>query len=158
MYTFVCFKDTIVDKELAFRRGFYYCGNKHIIYGNNNKPYNIEVLESKVGKLPCFLYLYNPNQCDNAYMGAEDNNKIEYDDRVNHPAHYNYLKKLCGIEVIDITRHMNFNLGNVIKYVLRAGHKFEQGMNKNQKRIEDLKKAAFYLNDEIKRLEIGNKD
>ena len=74
-------------------------------------------------------------------------------DRVNHPSHYTWLKKLCGIEVIDITRHMNFNLGNVIKYVLRSGHKSEEGMSDKQKRIEDLKKAVFYLNDEIDRLE-----
>lgn len=75
------------------------------------------------------------------------------EDRVNHPSHYTWLKKLCGIEVIDITRHMNFNLGNVIKYVLRSGHKSEEGMSNKQKRIEDLKKAVFYLNDEINRLE-----
>lgn len=77
----------------------------------------------------------------------------ESKDRVNHPSHYTWLKKLCGIEVIDITRHMNFNLGNVIKYVLRSGHKSEQGMSDKQKSVEDLKKAVFYLNDEIKRLE-----
>ena len=47
---------------------------------------------------------------------------MENTDRVNHPSHYTWLKDLCGIEVIDITRHMNFNLGNVIKYTLRAGH------------------------------------
>lgn len=75
------------------------------------------------------------------------------EDRVNHPSHYTWLKTLCGIEVIDITRHMNFNLGNVIKYVLRSGHKSEEGMSDKQKRIEDLKKAVFYLNDEINRLE-----
>ena len=71
------------------------------------------------------------------------------DDRVNHPHHYTWLKDICGIEVIDITRHMNFNIGNVIKYVLRAGYKSEEGMNSRQKQIEDLQKAIFYLNDEI---------
>ena len=78
------------------------------------------------------------------------------EDRVNHPSHYTWLKDICGIEVIDITRHMNFNLGNVIKYVLRAGHKSEEGMSSRQKQIEDLQKAIFYLNDEIKRLEDSN--
>lgn len=48
---------------------------------------------------------------------------------------------------------MNFNLGNVIKYVLRSGHKSEQGMSDKQKQIEDLKKARFYIDDEIRRLE-----
>lgn len=80
---------------------------------------------------------------------------ITKQDRVNHPSHYTWLKELCGIEVIDITRHMNFNLGNVIKYVLRSGHKSEEGMSDEEKEIEDLKKAVFYLNDEINRLENG---
>lgn len=86
-----------------------------------------------------------------AYPSVETEVK---NDRVNHPSHYTWLKDLCGIEVIDITRHMNFNLGNCIKYILRAGHKSEQGMDNKQKQIEDLKKARFYIDDEIKRLEI----
>lgn len=77
----------------------------------------------------------------------------EKESRVEHPSHYTWLKDLCGIEVIDITRHMNFNLGNTIKYVLRAGHKSEKGLSDKQKHIEDLKKALFYIKDEIKRLE-----
>jgi hypothetical protein len=74
-------------------------------------------------------------------------------DSVNHPSHYTWLKDLCGIEVIDITRHMDFDLGNAIKYILRQGHKSEQGMSDKEKAIEDLKKAIFYLNDKIKMLE-----
>jgi hypothetical protein len=70
-------------------------------------------------------------------------------DNVNHPSHYTWLKEKCGIEVIDITRHMDFDLGNVIKYVLRAGHKSESGMTDIDKQIEDLKKAVWYLNDKI---------
>lgn len=73
-------------------------------------------------------------------------------DKVNHPSHYTWLKELAGIEVIDITRHMNFNLGNCIKYILRAGHKEEQGYSNLEKNIEDLYKARFYIEDEIKRL------
>ena len=80
-------------------------------------------------------------------------NNMTKQDRVEHPSHYTWLKDLCGIEVIDITRHMNFNLGNVIKYTLRAGHKSEEGLSDKQKHIEDLKKALFYIKDEIKRLE-----
>ncbi len=74
-------------------------------------------------------------------------------DRVNHPSHYTWLKDKCGIEVIDITRHMDFNLGNSIKYILRAGHKSEEGYSNKDKTIEDLKKAIWYINDEIKMLE-----
>jgi len=67
-------------------------------------------------------------------------------DPVNHPSHY--TSHPSGIEVIEITRHMNFNLGNVIKYVLRAGKK-----GRKIQHIQDLKKARWYLDDEIKRLE-----
>jgi hypothetical protein len=74
-------------------------------------------------------------------------------DKVNHPSHYTWLKEKCGIEVIDITRHMDFNLGNAIKYILRAGHKSEEGYTDNLKEIEDLKKAIWYINDKIKMLE-----
>ena len=77
----------------------------------------------------------------------------DIDDRVNHPSHYTWLKDLCGIEVIDITRHLDFCLGNAVKYILRAGHKSENGMNSREKEIEDLKKAIFYLNDKIETLE-----
>ena len=78
------------------------------------------------------------------------------DDKVNHPSHYTWLKDLCGIEVIDITRHMDFNLGNSIKYILRSGHKKEEGYTDKQKTIEDLKKAIWYLNDEINMLQKEN--
>ena len=77
----------------------------------------------------------------------------EKEDKVNHPSHYSYLKKLVGIEVIDITRHMDFDLGNAIKYILRAGHKTEEGYDDKAKTIEDLKKAVWYINDKIKTLE-----
>lgn len=76
-------------------------------------------------------------------------------DNVNHPSHYSYLKELCGVEVIDITRHLDFDTGNAVKYLLRAGHKSEEGYTDKDKAIEDLKKAVFYINDKIKMLEKG---
>lgn len=62
---------------------------------------------------------------------------------VEHPAHYNVGK----IEVIDAINEwrLDFNLGNVVKYVARAGHK------DNGKMVEDLQKARFYLDDAIRR-------
>lgn len=87
------------------------------------------------------------NLIDKKHVGEPDQ-KVE--DKVNHPSHYTWLKNLCGIEVIDITRHMGFNLGNVVKYVLRAGHKSEKGYSNFDKEIEDLQKAKWYLEDEIK--------
>ena len=69
---------------------------------------------------------------------------------VNHPPHYNSLPARCAecgfeIECIDIVRHMNFNLGNAIKYIWRCDHK--------ESVVEDLKKAIWYLQDEIKKRE-----
>lgn len=73
----------------------------------------------------------------------------ERKERVDHPSHYTWLKDKCGIEVIDITRHLDFDTGNAIKYLLRAGHKSEEGYSDKEKTIEDLKKAIFYINDKI---------
>lgn len=77
-------------------------------------------------------------------------------DAVNHPPHYTWLEEKCGIEVIDITRHMDFCLGNAVKYILRAGRKPIQSENKSDFHagaIQDLKKAVWYINDKIKQLE-----
>lgn len=79
-------------------------------------------------------------------------------DRVNHPNHYTWLKDKCGVEVIDITRHMDFDLGNAVKYILRAGHKTEEGYTGLDKCIEDLQKAVFYINDKIATLTRENND
>lgn len=80
---------------------------------------------------------------------------IGNNDRVQHPQHYTWLKDKCGVEVIDITRHMDFCLGNAVKYLLRAGHKTEQGYTDREKTIEDLRKAVWYIQDKINQL---NKD
>ena len=77
-------------------------------------------------------------------------------DSVNHPAHYN--SHPSGIECIEIARHHNFNIGNSIKYLWRAGLKSEEGMEDTDKQIEDLNKAIWYIHDEIKRItEFNNK-
>ena len=73
-------------------------------------------------------------------------------DNVNHPAHYTWLKDLCGIEVIDITRHMDFCLGNAAKYILRAGHKKDASLTDTDKKVEEFKKDIWNINDEIKRI------
>lgn len=75
----------------------------------------------------------------------------EKQDMVNHPSHYAWLKDLCGVEPIDICRQFDFNVGNALKYLMRRGKK-DGDMTDRQKRIEDLQKAVFYLNDEIERL------
>lgn len=71
-------------------------------------------------------------------------------DQVNHPKHY--TSDPSGIECIDITRHRNFNIGNAIKYLWRAGLKEDKDRKLIDKQIEDLNKAVWYLVDEIHRL------
>ena len=75
---------------------------------------------------------------------SPDNNNVD------HPKHYN--SHPSGIECITIARHHNFNIGNAIKYLWRAGLKHEQGMEDKDKQIEDLQKAIFYIKDEIRRI------
>lgn len=71
---------------------------------------------------------------------------------VEHPSHYAWLKELCGIEPLDICRHLDFNCGSILKYILRKGKK-EMNLNERQQRIQDLRKAKVYLDDEIRMLE-----
>lgn len=63
---------------------------------------------------------------------------------IDSPAHY--TAHPSGIECIQITEHMNFNLGNATKYIWRAGLKSDSS-------IEDLEKAAWYIKREIARLQ-----
>ena len=70
---------------------------------------------------------------------ATSNKSILQSDMVNNPDHY----KVGGIETIDFieAKGLSYNLGNVVKYVTRAGHKGN--------RKEDLEKARWYLTREI---------
>lgn len=79
---------------------------------------------------------------------------INKTEQVSHPSHYAWLKDLCGVEPLDICRHLDFNTGNAIKYLLRKD-KVDGNKAKTEKRIEDLRKAVFYIQDEIKLLEHG---
>lgn len=67
-------------------------------------------------------------------------------DPVNKPKHYN--SHPSGVECIQVTEHMNFNIGNAVKYFWRY-----EGKNG----LEDLRKAAWYINREIERLERHDK-
>ena len=79
---------------------------------------------------------------------------INKTEQVSHPSHYAWLNDLCGVEPLDICRHLDFNTGNAIKYLLRKD-KVDGNKTKTEKRIEDLRKAVFYIQDEIKLLEHG---
>ena len=65
-------------------------------------------------------------------------------DVVNKPKHY--MSHPSGTECIEITEHMNFCLGNAIKYIWRAGLKSDNA-------IQDLQKAAYYINREIAKIQ-----
>jgi hypothetical protein len=64
------------------------------------------------------------------------------DDPVDHPAHY--TSHPSGTECIEIVEHMNFNLGNAIKYIWRSGEKGDT--------VNDLKKARWYVDRELQRI------
>ena len=70
-------------------------------------------------------------------------------DAVNNPAHYTEGRKCEPIDVIT-DWELNFSLGNTVKYISRAGRKKSAAQSDLEKTIEDLKKAQFYLNYEIK--------
>ena len=69
-------------------------------------------------------------------------------EQVNHPSHYNSGK----IEAIDVIEDwgLNFSLGCVVKYICRADYKGTT--------IQDLEKAAWYLNREINRRKMGESE
>jgi hypothetical protein len=73
--------------------------------------------------------------------GGPTEAELNATDNVNHPAHY----KAGGIETIDFieAKSLNYHLGNVVKYITRADHKGD--------RLENLKKAQWYLNREIEK-------
>lgn len=96
----------------------------------NKESSNTQLTES----CPCLPGEKDCEICDPDWMPSGSINMV------NNPPHYN--NHPSGIECIEITRHMSFNLGNVFKYLWRCGDK--------GKYLEDLKKAAWYLNDEIK--------
>jgi len=64
---------------------------------------------------------------------------------INHPKHYN--SHPSGVECIQVTEHMGFNLGNAVKYIWRADLKNDA--------IEDLRKARWYIDRELQRRGAG---
>lgn len=90
-------------------------------------------------------YYYHDDCFKNLLADAElAQAQVKPHDPVNHPSHY--TSDPSGVECITITRHRNFNIGNAIKYLWRAGLKDSAPV------IEDIDKAIWYLKDEKKRL------
>ena len=138
------------------------CDVTEYIYKIRGKAYSfrgIYPLQLKVAKVLNATVLCNAVEDKNAFeidipIPFEEiakNGTIvteEKEEMVNHPNHYAWLKELCGIEPIDICRHLDFNCGSAIKYLLRKGKK-EMNLSEREQRVQDLSKAIFYLQDEI---------
>ncbi len=111
-----------------------------------------------VKDVTCDEWMFCPGECVDAYYREVSNGWKDWgevvtvpldppvvsSDPINQPAHYTAIP---GVEPIDLAEHLMFNRGNVVKYVTRAGKKDPE------KELEDLKKAQWYLNREIDRIE-----
>lgn len=112
-------------------------GEKLVIYRHVPVDWLIEFVESLIFDADML-----------AAQVAEPTYSVSGSDVVTHPSHY--VGPVPGIECIEVTQHFNFNRGNVIKYVWRAGAKGDE--------IEDLRKARQYLDFEIDRLTKGRSE
>ena len=117
----------------------------------DGKPVKCNGLDCNV----CDLYKYHEgcHSCNQEflfwlYSEADPEKEENKNDPVNHPSHYTDGK----IEVIDYIedKDLGFCLGNAVKYISRAGKKDPE------KEIEDLQKAAWYINHRIEELEEKN--
>lgn len=151
----------VLDGTIVFHEGL---AGGSCRYRNSNADREIEVVKKK-GHADVFRLLYGEpatkeetlsRNCDDPVYAetrkavarfTAELERTQHNDPVAEPSHYK--QHPSGIECITITRHMNFNLGNAVKYVWRAGLK--------NSAIEDLRKAVWYLNDEIARLESSKK-
>lgn len=147
--------------------------NQVITIGNNNKMYIYNIEESKYALFNVYPLRLKVIKVDKSIVECNiitDEYNLPYkknipiqfeeiakngtivteekEEMVNHPNHYAWLKELCGIEPIDICRHLDFNCGSAVKYLLRKGKK-EMNLSEREQRVQDLSKAIFYLQDEI---------
>ena len=132
-----------IHEELKRRPVF----DVHTLLGQAQIPKGIdEATDVAPGKGPGYLGpsirdVHSGNSPSPA-PGGIDNSQAIPEDPIN-PAHYR--RHPSGIECIEVTRHMNFNTGNAIKYIWRYLDKGDP--------VENLKKAQWYIDDEIRRLE-----
>lgn len=116
-----------------------------------NKPFSVssdtpicqnckhESSDLSLGLCPYCIKRVGLKAAINAERAVHGDGTLVIDDPVNHPKHY--CSHPSGIECITITRHFNFNIGNIIKYLWRS--------NLKDHPIQDLEKALWYLKDEI---------
>lgn len=125
------------------------------------EPFDVSTLEDEVSSLvaggnsniaPSSLRRFNaatdqrafePRMQNDSEMAQPEAGPADAGEDAINPSHYR--KHPSGIECIEITRHLNFNVGNAIKYLWRHMDKGDP--------IENLKKAQWYIDDEIRRLQ-----
>lgn len=131
--------DKVQVESPGFRgyRGHVYSVNSHT---TAPYPYGVKLFMGNGVKYSCFA---EDELSPANYRGRATTAPVA--DKVNHPSHYTWLPN--GFEVIDLTELLNFNRGNAIKYIARAGRKDPST------ELEDLKKAQWYINREIDRLQ-----
>ncbi|ARW48098.1 DUF3310 domain-containing protein [Acetobacter pasteurianus] len=88
-----------------------------------------------------FSGIYSAKDVASKMLEGIDKIETKQHDPINHPSHY--TTHPSGIECIQITEHMGFNLGNAIKYIWRADLKGNA--------LEDLEKAAWYIQRELQK-------
>jgi hypothetical protein len=121
---------------------------KVLAYLQANPSAKLTEVAKKFKMTPSYVYKLRINtKLDKALKDGrlpltKSSTKREAVDKVNHPPHY----KVGGIETIDFieAKSLNYNLGNVVKYLTRADHKGNK--------LEDLQKAQWYLARELKNL------
>ncbi len=95
----------------------------------------------------CILHDDHKGECVKQKRNP-DEKKVTFEDEFiasyAQPASDHYRMHPSGVECITVAEHFNFNLGNVLKYIWRAGHKDDM--------LEDLKKAHYYIERELIRL------
>ena len=133
--------------------------NLHIEYNSNTEVLSASKKPRIISKLDTIIVMPRPTR--EKFLGLLIKHNYSWNDRikhivpysnsVNHPARY--TSDPSGVECIQITRHRNFNVGNAIKYLWRAGLKEDPALDRKAKTIEDLQKAVFYITDEITRLQ-----
>lgn len=113
-----------------------------IDYGQHGDcTHAMDLKEECKTKFDCKFWRKTENEEDADCEKEEDHLFEEYE-KVHHPPHY--TDHPSGIECIQVTEHMGFCLGNAIKYIWRS--------DKKGSKVEDLKKAIWYINRELQRI------
>lgn len=144
---------TLVDKVISKKRGANFCSIcLHQDSLKRKREAEAKELVVKADRLEIDGVDMAEYWCDARIKGmagvVHSKENVLKSDPINHPEHY--TSHPSGIECIEVTRHMSFAAGNVIKYLWR------NGLKDGEPSLKDLKKARWYLDDMIYQLENGD--